>query len=431
MFKRTILSFVGVFLLCSCANGTRTRGNTCNDSIQYIDLNASELGIKKHSCFIIRDQINLDGKNLILPNSVTLVFQGGYIYNGKLTGNNTKIETNGNAIFNNVKIAGTWIVPEIRTSMFCDLKQSNSLRNVFALANPIVKNTIYVEKGDYLLTANKNKDVCLTLCSNTTLVIEGTIRLTANSYPRYDILRAKGKNIVITGNGSIVGDKKEHTGTEGEWGMGIRIHNAKNVCVEGLTIRNCWGDCVYVGGNSKNVIIRECILDNGRRQGISITKADSVTIRKCNISNVSGTKPEYAIDLEPNQGDTIGYVLIENVNVTNCIGGILTTKGNKEKRGKNALVKKVEVRNCNIKGTILYPIRIRRCNSAIVEGCTILSNNSYPSIFTAEIGEVIINNNSISFFMNAVNDIDKRKYKSISVSDCGRKIISNNKIINN
>lgn len=289
--------------------------------------------------------------------------------------------------------------------------------------SPILqKNTIYVEKGDYLLTANKNKDVCLTLCSNTTLMIEGTIRLTANSYPRYDILCAKGKNIFITGNGSIVGDKKEHTGTEGEWGMGIRIHNAKNVCVEDLTIRNCWGDCVYVGGNSKNVIIRECILDNGRRQGISITKTDSVVVRKCRISNVYGTKPEYAIDLEPNQGDTIGYVLIDSVDINNCVGGILTTKGNKDKRGKNALVKKIEVRICNIKGAILYPIRIRRCNSVIVEGCTVLSNNSYPSIFAAEIGEVMINNNSISFTMNAV----KNKYKSINVSKCRNKIISNN-----
>ena len=431
MFKRVVLFFIGVFLLCSCANGTRTGGNIGNDTIQFIDLEASELGIQKHSRFIIRDQINLDGKNLILPNSVTLVFQGGHLSNGKVTGNNTKIETNGNVIFNNVRIGGTWIVPKIRTSMFSDLKPSNSLRNVIALANPLVKNTIYVEKGDYLLTANKNREVCLPLCSNTTLIIEGTIRLTANSFPRYDIIRAKGKNIVITGSGSVVGDKKEHTGTDGEWGMGIRIHNAKNVCVEGLTIRNCWGDCVYVGGNSKNVIIRDCILDNGRRQGISITKADSVVVRKCMISNVFGTKPEYAIDLEPNQGDTIGYVLIDSVDINNCVGGILTTKGNKNKRGKNAHINKIEVKNCTIDGTILFPIRIRRCDYATVEGCTITSSNSNSSIFTTEIGEVKINDNSISFSMNAVNDIDKRKYKSINVSDCGRKIISNNKTVNN
>jgi len=431
MLKRFVLFCVGILSVFSCANGARTTKNSRTDSTPHVEIDAAELGIKRNSRFIISNQIDLAGKNLILPDSVTLVFQGGLIYNGKVTGDNTMIETTrGDAIFNKVRIDGTWLVPEIRTSMFCDIGQANSLRDVFALGSPTVANTIYIEEGDYMLAAHKNKDICLTVCSNTKLIIDGNIKLLANDYPRYDIICVQGENIVITGKGSIVGDKKEHTGTDGEWGMGIRFHKAVNSSVSGLTIKNCWGDCIYVGGNSKNVTIEGCTIDGGRRQGISITKADSVTVRKCEIANISGTKPEYAIDLEPNQGDTIGNVLIENVNIKKCVGGILTTKGNKNKRGKNAYINRVDIKNCSISGTVLYPIRVRRCNYAIVEGCIITSNNSYPSIFASEIENVTIYKNHISFSMNAINEEDRKQYESIYVSDCGLKSILKNRIVN-
>ena len=104
-------------------------------------------------------------------------------------------------------------------------------------------------------------------------------------------------------------------------------------------------------------------------------------------------------------------------------------KGNKNKRGKNAHVDKVEVRNCTISGTNLYPIRIRRCDYATVEGCTISSNNSYPFIFASEIGNVIIENNLLSFSENAVNKIEKSKYRPLSVSKCGLYKIVMNKMI--
>ena len=435
--ERFFAFIVSIFLLCCCAKGTRIKGNAMNDTIHYRNLNASELGIQPNSSYIISSELNLEGKNLVLPNSVTLDFQGGHICNGKVTGNNTKIEnSNGNVIFNKVRIDGTWIVPNIRTSMFDDLEQTNSLRNVFALASPSVSNTIYIEKGDYFLTAIKNKDVCLAVCSNTTLIIDGNIRLSANNYPRYDILRVKGENIVITGKGSIVGDKKEHTGTEGEWGMGIRFHQAVNSSVSGLTIKNCWGDCIYVGGNSKNVTIEGCTIDGGRRQGISITKADCVTVRKCEISNVSGTKPEYAIDIEPNQGDTVNHVMIENVKIQDCKGGILSTKGNKDGRGKDSYIGSVVVRDCKISTNEKYPIRLRRCENATVERCHIYSTNDNPSIFVSEINDVVVRDNIINLdkkIMASVKNIakeviGKNEYKSINASKNIKKEIYKNRV---
>ena len=87
-----------------------------------------------------------------------------------------------------------------------------------------------------------------------------------------------------------------------------------------LTIRDCWGDCIYIGTESTNVRINSCTLDHGRRQDISITSAGRVMIENCIISNVRGTAPEYAIDIEPNKNDIIESVIIRNVKSIDCKG---------------------------------------------------------------------------------------------------------------
>ena len=166
-------------------------------------------------------------------------------------------------------------------------------------------------KGLYIVKTEKNGDACLTLNSNTDLTCEGTIQITPNAFTDYDIIRVEGENINVKGNGVIIGDKFSHLGKDGEWGMGVRVQRSRNIQIKGITVKECWGDCIYVGGKSTDVLIKDCKIDHGRRQGVSITSADRVTIKNCSISNIGGTSPEYAIDVEPNEGETVGKVLID------------------------------------------------------------------------------------------------------------------------
>ena len=297
---------------------------------------AQQIGKIINKSLVVSTDVDLHGSVVNLPKGFTLEIKGGKIRNGTLIGNQTKVLCS-SKVFDHVHLNGTWNVPEISTSMFVDLSYDNALKEVLALANPNIQNTIIIEKGNYQVQALKNADVCLTVPSNSTLIIQGSIRLRPNAFPRCDIVRAKGNDIIISGNGSIIGDKHTHLGTDGEWGMGIRFHGATNSSVRGLTIKDCWGDCIYVGGNSKNVTIENCWLDHGRRQGISVTKADDVVIRNCKISNVSGTKPEYAIDLEPNANDTVNHITIENVETVACEGGLLATIGKRNVEKKNTV----------------------------------------------------------------------------------------------
>lgn len=354
---------------------------------------AQQIGKIRNKSLVVSTDVDLHGSVVNLPKGFTLEIKGGKIKNGTLVGDQTKVLCSGK-VFDHVHISGTWNVPEISTSMFVDLSYDNALKDVLALAHPKVQNTILIEKGDYQVKAHKDADVCLTVPSNSTLIIQGSIRLQPNVFPRCDMVRATGNNIKISGNGSIIGDKHTHLGHEGEWGMGIRFRGAINATVTGLTIKDCWGDCVYVGGNSKNVLIENCVLDHGRRQGVSVTKADGVTIKNCKISNVSGTKPEYAIDVEPNANDTVDHVLIENVEVVNCEGGFLATIGKKNIEKKK--IGKVQIRDCKVSALGSYPIRMTSCESLSVEDCVINAKNENSAIYTKNNRSAVVRNNIVN-----------------------------------
>ena len=184
----------------------------------------------------------------------------------------------------------------------------------------------------------------------------------------YYIVQANGENIKISGQGTIIGDKSNHTGTIGEWGMGLEFRKAINSSVKDLTIKDCWGDCIYVGGRSHNILIENCRLDNGRRQGISVTKADGVTIRNCMITNVGGTAPEYAIGIEPNKGCNVDHVVIDGVIVKNCEGGILVTRSmSKNPDNKDTRIGSVNVKDCDVTVNTKYPMRFKGCEYVSVK----------------------------------------------------------------
>ena len=386
-FKFQLYLFVCLLIfMCSCGqarSGVKAQPlPTAIDTVSYV-----VLGQPKEGNLTIKDTIDLENRKCVLPEEISLNFKGGLVKNGTLVGNNTKLRSSG-ACFDRVRIMGTWSVPVISTSLFCNLNYDNALKDVVALSNPAVKNKIIIGRGDYQVSAYKNGDVCLPVNSNTELVINGTIRLTPNNFTNYYILQAEGHDIKIKGKGTIIGDKHTHTGKKGEWGMGINLDHAHNVIIKGLNIKECWGDCIYVGSESSDVRIEDCLLDHGRRQGISITSADGVTIKNCSITNVGGTAPEYAIDVEPNKGETVDNVTIEEVKVKDCRGGFLVYG-----KAPNAHVGKVVINNCCIEGARKIPISIIKCLSARVEKCVTRGFSWREDINMVEVGSAIKKNN--------------------------------------
>ena len=255
--------------------------------------------------------------------------------------------------------------------------------------------TLVIAEGSYRLQVKKEGGTCLRIGDNMEVVIDGRLQLAANALKSCDMFRIVGSNVKIHGKGSITGDRHTHTGREGEWGMGIRLDGAEDVKVSGFTIADCWGDCIYIGGGSKNIQIANCLLRGSRRQGISITNAKNVTISHCQIANISGTMPQYAIDIEPNRRCVVDNVLIEHVAVTGCEGGFRASLG--KKTYGNARIGKVEIRNCHVSAKSRHTIHFAGCEQAEVTNCVIEIRKGEKPILTRLVGRLTQKDNKVVY----------------------------------
>lgn len=318
---------------CACFNKTKTHARRA-------------LSSHNDSTFIIEQDIDLAGDTLVLPPNKTLIGKGGLIKNGVVVGNQTNIESN-TPIFENIEIQGEWRVPTIHSYLFADINHANTLRQLTNLSSPNIQNTIYILPGEYPIEMKRNDDFGCVITDNTELILDGDIVLIPNGYPNYNIVTIKGDNISISGKGQIIGDKDQHTGRKGEWGMGLRMDHATNCIVQDITIKDCWGDCIYITNKSQDIVIDHCTLLNGRRQGISVIAVDNLKIQNTYIADVHGTAPQHAIDLEPNLNDIIHNVVIENVTIKNCYGGIQTSI----RPNTPSEIDSVRIINCHIQKT--------------------------------------------------------------------------------
>lgn len=364
---------------------------------------------------IIKNVIDLKGEELVLPKNATLKFEkGGCIKNGRITAYNAYIEGYKQDIFDGVQIAGQWNVHYISTEMFKDISSLNSLKNLFALASDTVTNVITIPAGNYEVAANQNGSTILSVPSNTEVIVNGTITMLPNDFSSYYIIGLKGANIHLHGRGEIIGDKHSHTGTKGEWGMGLNLSQCNNVDISDLTISSCWGDCIYIGTESADIHINNCTLIDGRRQGISITSANKVHISNCRISKVGGTDPQYGIDVEPNKGDVVDNVVIENVEVFDCYGGILTYG-----KAENAQIGSVVLKGCRIYGCVAkYPLNFQTGQSVEVVHCEVRTGAQTAILFQ-----------SIQKAVAVKNVLTTSNRQPIKIIFGERKTISGNSII--
>jgi len=131
-------------------------------------------------------------------------------------------------------------------------------------------------------------------------------------------------NVYIRGDGAkVLSDRRYYSG--GEQRHGIFIFGASNVFIEGLESSGHSGDGYYIGGPvghpAQNITLENCAGSNNRRQGLSITSAQHVSIDHCFFSDTKGTAPQFGIDVEPNSGDVLENIRIIDARTENNYGG--------------------------------------------------------------------------------------------------------------
>ncbi|MGY3055224.1 hypothetical protein ACVWYG_003439 [Pedobacter sp. UYEF25] len=150
--------------------------------------------------------------------------------------------------------------------------------------------------------------------SNSTILFQKDSKLVMGPSEKegYNILKIKNVHDVNVYFANIVGDRKQHLGSKGEWGFGIGIISAYNIKIVNPAVSDCWGDGIYINNvtpqhqdqitKSSNILIDGANLDNNRRNGLSLIDGKDITIKNSVCSNTNGTSPMAGLDVEPNNG---------------------------------------------------------------------------------------------------------------------------------
>lgn len=175
----------------------------------------------------------------------------------------------------------------------------------------------------------------LTLSSESKLIFgkESKLLLMSNDKTLYEVLRIQNVKNISLYFPNIVGDRKSHIGLKGEWGMGISIRGSENVNIFNPVISNCWGDGIYIGTGkqiNRNILIKNALLDNNRRNGISVISVIGLDLLNPLIANTNGARPMAGIDFEPNNNleDLKKINVVNPVTYNNNIRGILFALNN-------------------------------------------------------------------------------------------------------
>jgi parallel beta-helix repeat protein len=224
-----------------------------------------------------------------------------------------------------------------------------------------------------------------------------------NGSGNYAVLAVSyASNVNIVG-GTIQGERAAHTGSDGEWGMGLSISNSHHVMVEGVTAKDCWGDGFYITDDCSDVTLCNVVADHNRRQGLSITSVDGMVVRNSTFKNTTGTQPEAGIDIEPNSGQTVANLLITGSICTNNSGGGLQSGPPVAYAGRAFLVNVVIDGNTfsdngvnSVDGSIRDGVMVANCDGVQIMNNTIANNTGRGILLRDKATHTLISGNTVT-----------------------------------
>lgn len=372
---------------------------TCYDYLSDNDVK------KGNKILEIKGVVDLKGQTFHVPESCILSFNGGIIRNGVVVGAQTKIDARQKSpFFESVRIEGSWNVPMISSTFFKDQSKENILLQLFALTDSVLYNKVVIERGTYYVSRQNERDGIINIKSNTDVDIKGRIILLPNNNTHCYLLNVENAENVTINGGVLVGDRQNHMCAKGEWGHGLFIWgNSKNVIVNNIKISECWGDGVAIGRQEpcKNISLNNLKIENCRRNGISIIAVEGCKVYNCGISNISGTAPEYAVDIEPNKGGHVKDVILEKLNIRSKSGILLPIINQSELH----FIRDITIENCTIK-TRLRCISVDGAENVKILGNVMENSNeeSTPLVIDHDSRRVIISKNIIKKIIKEANN---------------------------
>lgn len=134
------------------------------------------------------------------------------------------------------------------------------------------------------------------------------------------------RDLHIVGYGATVkmwkSDYQSANYAPSEYRMAFALYDVDRVSISGLRILSSGGDGIYLGATNEstgrrnsNVLLRDLVVSDNHRQGLSVVSAKGLLIENCLFENTGGTAPAAGIDFEPNRPNEV----LQNIVVRNCL----------------------------------------------------------------------------------------------------------------
>ncbi len=213
--------------------------------------------------------------------------------------------------------------------------------------------TVHIPNGTYMINAVGPKKLKLKSKMTLKLADRAVLKVIPNDAKHYAALTIANASDVNVVGGTLLGERKQHKGKSGQWGMGIYIGpKSKNVAIAGVTSTQMWGDGFYLTGSTDVAFCGVKAIGN-RRQGLSIISGNRILVTRSEFRDTQGTAPSAGIDIEPNKSEeTARNIEIERSKFVNNVGGGILINGWKGK------IAKVRISRNVFEG--VGPIRIKR-----------------------------------------------------------------------
>lgn len=258
--------------------------------------------------------------------------------------------------------------------------------------------TLAIPDGTYLIDATRDSGrVGLRMGSGMTLRMSpgAILKAIPNASATYSIIAVADCHDVTILGGTLEGDRDGHRGTGGEWGMGLTIIRSRNVMVQDITARECWGDGFYVTEPNRGITFCHVVADHNRRQGMSITGADGIVVRNSVFRNTQGTAPQCGIDVEPNPGETVTNLQILDCTVTGNHGGGIAG-GPPVAARANAFFTRSRIARNLVAGNGGWGILVSACSGDAIEDNIVRDTRGYGILLRSGALDMTVRGNLVS-----------------------------------
>lgn len=331
---------------------------------------------------IINCIMDLGGKSITLPSNITILYEGGDIINGTLNFSDNSV-ISGELLNATLIVGGT--NPQLKDPTFNfiakrwgivegivedDVATANkeNIKQVISLVKKLGGSTFNLDNIDAYfevstLGSNSNHD------SENSILIPSNfhfkmgencnLRVQPNNSEVSALIRTVGTENIIISGGKLWGDRYTHNYNAAEntiegrhgWGHLVMLKGVHNGVVDGVELHEATADGITISGTehrlndgslkpngreSKNVTVKNCLINDSRRNNIAITDGTGIYIEYNTIKNggsgndsevvsSNGTSPRSGIDIEafknnaPDNNSVYEWQKTEDIHIRNNI----------------------------------------------------------------------------------------------------------------